>query len=135
MRITKEYNAKLQSCDNLQDLMDGSACKRAVMMKDACETYAECHYDKKKVYLTTERMVKVEEKDRQAEWRGLKRMQCLMKSFSDGKVSASEVEACKKKSHDVGHLVIKYPKMPSLEVCKVPDRYPTTAQYKLAEFA
>lgn len=134
-RITKEYKAKKQACDNLQDQMDGAACKRAVDMKDACETYAECYYDKKKVYDDTEAMVKTEEKDRQAEWRGLKRMQCLMKSFSDGKVSASEVTACKKKSYDVGHLVIKYPKMPSLEVCKVPERYPTTAQYKLAEFA
>jgi len=62
-------------------------------------------------------------------------MQCLMKSFSDGKVQTSEIQACKKKAHDVGHLVIKYPKMPKLAVCSVPDRYPTTAAYQLAEFA
>merc|ERR1719271_1840304 len=103
--------------------MDGAACKRDIDMKDACETYAECYYDKTRIYKDTNNMVKTEEKDRQAEWRGLKRMQCLMKSFDDGKVSASEVEACKKKAHDVGHLVIKYPKVPRLAACSVPDRY------------
>lgn len=134
-RIIKEYKAKRKSCDNIQDQMDDAACKRAVGMKDACETYAECYYDKRKVYVDTEKMVKVEEKDRQAEWRGLKRMQCLMKSFADGKVTAAEVEECKKGTYDVGHLVIKYPFLPKLVTCKVPDRYPTTAQYKLVEFA
>lgn len=134
-RITKEYFAKKATCDNLQDQMDGAACKRAIGMKDACETYAECYYDKKKVYDGTETMVKVEAKDRQAEWRGLKRMQCLMKSFDDGKVSAKEVDTCKKKTIDVAHLVIRYPPMPELATCKVPERYPTTAEYKLAEFA
>jgi len=134
-RVTKEYRHKKSTCDNIQDQMDDAACKRAVDMKDACETYAECYYDKRKVYLDTEKMVKVEEKDRQAEWRGLKRMQCLMDSFADGKITNAEVDACKKKIHDVGHLVIKYPQVPDLETCSVPDRYPTTAQYKLTEFA
>jgi len=133
--ITKEWSEKRKSCDNIQDQMDDASCKRAVGMKDACETYAECYYDKKKAYRSTEKMVKTEEKDRQAEWRGLKRMQCLMTSFADGKVKASEVEACKKKVYDVGHLVIKYPQVPKLEVCKVPDAYPSTAKYKLVEFA
>jgi hypothetical protein len=134
-RITKEYRSKKSSCDNLQDQMDGAACKRAIGMKDACETYAECYYDKKKVYVDTEQMVKIEEKDRQAEWRGLKRMQCLMTAFTDGKVTSKEVATCRKKVFDVGHLVIKYPVMPKLDTCKVPERYPTTAQYKMAEFA
>merc|ERR1719265_519657 len=110
-------------CDSLQDQMDHAACKRAVGMKDACETYAECYFDKHKVFDSTENMVKIEEKDRKAEWRGLKRMQCLMKSFTDGKVSSAEIKECKSKTHDVGHLVIKYPKLPKLATCSVPDRY------------
>jgi hypothetical protein len=133
-RIIKEHVARRKTCDNLQDQMDGASCKRAIGMKDACETYAECYYDKKKVYDGTEKMVKIEEQDRQAEWRGLKRMQCLMKSFGDGKVTASEVKTCKSRVYDVGHLVIKYPPIPKLQTCTVPDAYPTTAAYKLAEF-
>ena len=69
--------------------MDGAACKRAVDMKDACETYAECYTIKKQSYLTAELTVKGDgkqltgnEKDRQAEWKGLKRMQCLMKAYT-----------------------------------------------------
>jgi len=75
------------------------------------------------------------EKDRQAEWKGLKRMQCLMKAFMDGKVDTAEVTACKEKTHDVSHLVIKYPKLPAMVTCSVPRLYPTTGEYKKAEFA
>lgn len=133
--VSKEYEDKKAECDSLQDQMDNAACKRAVGMKDACETYAECYFDKHQVFDSTENMVKIEEKDRKAEWRGLKRMQCLMKSFTDGQVSNAEIKACKSKTHDTGHLSIKYPQIPPLGPCVVPDLYPSTAEYKLAEFA
>jgi hypothetical protein len=115
--------------------MDGAACKRAVAMKDACEAYAECHFNKKAAYLSTQKMCKQEETDRQAEWRGLKRMQCLITSFADGKVKQSEVTACKKKVHSTSHLVLKYPKLPPLVKCVVPNLYPATPAYKKKEFA
>ena len=46
--------------------------------KDACETYAECYNEKKKAYKVAEASVKIEERDRKAEWRGLKRTLCQM---------------------------------------------------------
>jgi len=42
--------------------------------------------------------------------------------------------ACKDKTHTTDHLNIKYPGIPDLESCAVPDLYPTTAAYKKAEF-
>ena len=84
-KIDREYAAKIAECNNIQDQLDASACKRAVDMKDACETYSECYAEKKKVYKVAEASVKIEEKDRKAEWKGLKRMQCLMDAFKDGK--------------------------------------------------
>jgi len=85
--------------------------------------------------VTMEKVVKKEEKDRKAEWRGLKRMQCLIDAFSDGRVAGSEVDGCKKLSHDTKHLNIRYADLPRLESCSVPQLYPATPAYKRAEFA
>jgi len=131
----KEFADKKSECDSLQDQMDNSACKRATQMKDACETYAECYFDRKKAHDATVHMVKNEEKDRKVEWRGLKRMQCLMKAFTDGQVSSSEITTCKAKTHTTHHLIINYPKVLPIVVCSVPKLYPSTPEYKLAEFA
>jgi len=119
----------------LQDQMDGASCKRAVEMKDACETYSECYMDRTKVHAESVKDVKVEEKDRKAEWRGLKRMQCLITAFEDGSIKNSEIEECRKTTHTTDHLTIKYPEVPELVSCSVPNLYPSTPEYKLKEFA
>jgi len=122
-------------CNNIQDSMDAASCKYAVDIKDACEQYSECYMAAREAYDTTEKVVKVEEKDRHAEWKGLKRMQCIVKAFGDGKVEQSEITACKEKTHSTTHLNIKYPTVKDMDKCEVPKLYPTTAEYKKAEFA
>jgi uncharacterized protein YfbU (UPF0304 family) len=134
-KIDREYAAKIAECNNIQDQLDASACKRAVDMKDACETYSECYTEKKKVYRVAEASVKIEERDRKAEWRGLKRMQCLMDAFKDGKVETAEITKCKEQTHSTKHLDIKYPILIKLVVCSVPKEYPITPEYKKAQFA
>lgn len=131
----KRYSDTQKKCDSLQDQMDDAACKRAVEMKDACESYAECHFDRKSAFDSSAMMVRQEETDRKAEWRGLKRMRCLIKAFSNGKVRNSEVDACKSATHSTDHLTIDYPKLPPLVKCEVPDLYPSTPSYKIANFA
>jgi len=111
-KITEQHDDEKAKCDSLQDKMDASSCKRATLMKDACESYSECHRDRKHSHDATVKMVKTEEKDRKAEWKGLKRMQCLIKAFKDGKVRKSEIRACKKNTHDTDHLTIEYPVIP-----------------------
>lgn len=131
----KQYFHKKAACNSLQDQMDDASCKRAVETKDACEAYAECYFDKKNSYGSLESMVKQEEKDRQGEWRGLKRMQCLIKAFTSGKVTSKEVADCKKQMHSTAHLVIKYPNLQPLMKCAVPLDYPNTPSYKKVNFA
>lgn len=130
-----DYESKRAECDSIQDQMDGASCMRATEVKDACESYAGCYMDKKKALTRMIKLVKKEEKDRKKEWRGLKRMQCLIKAFGDGEVYKGEVKRCRKKEHDTDHLKIDYPKVPEMATCSVPDLYPTTAAYKIAEFA
>jgi len=131
----KQYHEKKNECDSLQDQMDDSACKRAVQMKDACESYEECYFDKTKAYRSLEGMVKKEEVDRKAEWRGLKRMNCLIKAFADKKVSGKAVDECKSQTHSTEHLIIDYPNITQLVKCSVPELYPNTPLYKKMNFA
>jgi len=132
---TKDWKAKRAECDSLQDQMDDSSCKGAVEMKDACEAYSECHFVQSKAYMSSEKMVKAEEQDRHAEWKGLMRMKCLIKAFSGGKVSSQEIDGCKSATHKTDHLIIKYPKLPGLGKCTVPELYPSTPAYKAVNFA
>merc|ERR1719162_2914628 len=99
-------------------------------MKDACESYAECYFDHRSSFESTVALVKQEEVDRKAEWRGLKRMRCLIKAFSNGKVKNSEIDACKSKTHTTDHLTVDYPVLPILAKCEVPHLYPSTPAYK-----
>jgi hypothetical protein len=129
-----QYQVTRGKCNQYQMSMDSESCKHAVMVKDTCEAYTGCYSTKKSDYERHKRKAAAEEVDRKAEWRGLKRMECLIKAFADGKVSGPEVESCKKKSHDTTHLDIKYPKIPPPAKCKLPTLYPSTGAYKRREF-
>ena len=52
-----------------------------------------------------------------------------------GKVEDAEIKTCKDKVYSIDHLKIKYPELAPLVVCSVPKLYPTTGEYKKAEFA
>jgi hypothetical protein len=130
----EEHEKKRTECDSLQDQMDFAACERAVLVKDACESYAECHETTVSAYKETKSAVELEENDRKLEYFALNRMLCLLDTLLDGQVSNAELEACKKHEVDASHISITYHDMPTLQGCTVPDRYPTTPAYKLAEF-
>jgi len=131
---SKKYRDKKRQCDNVQDQMDGNACQRAVLVKDSCESYSECYSSKVESYNTARKVCQREERDRKGEWRALKRMSCLISAFNDGKVENSEVDACKKKTYNTNHLILKYPSEPGRDRCTVPDLYPSTPGYKQKEF-
>ena len=92
--------------------MDFAACGYAVDIKDSCEEYAECYKGRQEAYMLEEAVVKGcklpekycpkeladkdgvvtgNEKDRKAEWVGLKKMKCLVDAFGDGKVESAEI--------------------------------------------
>jgi len=131
----QDYKSKVLECNNIQGQMDGAACNRAVLVKDSCESYAECYNSRRISFMNSEKAVKEAEKDRKAEWRSLKRMLCLIDGFKDGKVQNKEVNECKARKHDTSHLNMEYPSLSKSMSCIVPNRYPATAAYKKAEFA
>jgi len=132
--LDKKWQSKRSSCDSIQDTMDSASCKWATESKDACEAYAGCYEGKKAVFIKANTSAAKEQIDRKAEWRGLKRMKCLIDAFGDGDVTSAEVDACKNKTVDTKHLNITHPKLPGMASCVVPNLYPTTAEYKKAEF-
>merc|ERR1719247_1127578 len=133
-RKQRAYNIKKKKCDQFQAIMDHNSCKTAVIVKDACEAYAGCYYPKVKVFKDFVRRTRYMEQDRKAEWRGLKRMDCLIDAFADGKVTNKEVDACKKRTVNTRVLNLRYPRIQPLKKCQLPTMYPATGAYKRREF-
>jgi len=133
--LDKKWVTQRKTCDNIQDSMDAASCKWAVEIKDACEAYSGCWTAQKLQLAKARTRVESEVTDRKAEWRGLKRMGCLITAFADKTVTSTEIDACKAKNHTTTHLDIIYPVMPDMASCVVPSLYPNTAEYKKAEFA
>jgi len=134
-RKSRYYTNKKAQCNQYQSVMDTNSCQSAVVVKDACESYVSCWSSKKKAYRIFLSKAITSETDRKAEWRGLKRMECLIRAFADGKVTNREVDACKKASHSTAFLKLKYPNVPGLQKCTLPTLYPATGAYKRLEFA
>jgi len=142
-QIQLQHDAKVTECNNVQDIMDGAACKRAVDMKDACETYEECHTTQADNYNLVMKVAKVDEDEHAKQWTGLQKIDCLLTAFKDGSVKEHEVADCKAKDYDTSALAITYPHenpnkkqfFDHLSACSVPKLYPSTGEYKLAEFA
>merc|ERR1719201_2750741 len=115
--------------------MDSRSCKHAIMVKDSCEQYAGCYANNRAAFEDVMGQVKFLERDRKAEWRGLRRISCLIAAFADGAVSDKEIDACKKQTVTTTHLIIKYPKIPFMSKCVLSKLYPSTGAYKRMEFA
>merc|ERR1719163_1332558 len=136
-KLDKDWGAKRDTCNSIQEEMDEAACKATLEIKDTCETYAECHEVTVKAYSDAEKLIRPEEVDRKAEWRGLRRMLCLMDAFVDGKVTDAEVTVCQNKDHKPEaneKLSLKYFTIPDMEKCDVPNKYPGSVEYVKAEF-
>jgi len=129
------YNVKKAKCNGFQVEMDARSCKHAILLKDTCEQYAGCFMSKQKAFSIVRDKAKMEERDRKAEWRGLKRISCLIAAFADGGVSDKEIDACKKATVTTNHLSIRYPKAREQAKCENTKLYPATGAYKRAEFA
>merc|ERR1719456_767669 len=130
-----EHQNKKNECDNLQDQMDEEACAYAIDIKDSCEEYEECHQSRSEAYFTAEDNVKTNEADRKEEWISLKRMVCLVNCFMDAKVEKEELNTCREEKIDTGLLNVTYPELKEMHICEVPKEYPSTSEYKEAQFS
>jgi len=130
-----QYNVKKAKCNSFQVDMDARSCKHAILLKDTCEQYAGCYMSRRKAFEIVQAQVKMEERDRKAEWRGLRRISCLIGAFADGQINDKEIDACKAKGVSTDHLTIKYPVIPVFTKCETTKLYPATGAYKRVEFA
>ena len=144
--LDAKWHDKRKACNSLQDTMDASSCKWAIDTKDACESYAECWkatttaYEerkcnewsgKKKEEMPTQleklnctKGVMADEKQRHPEYKGLKRMDCIIKAFGgSGGITMKDILTCKNKNHSTTNstlgvdLQINYRGYPDLAPC------------------
>ena len=120
--------------------MDASSCKWAIDTKDACESYSECYKATVQAYedakcsewsgkkfpktINCTKGVEADERQRHPEFKGLKRMDCIIKAFGgSGGITMKDILTCKAKTHFTNNsklgvdLVIKYPGYPDLVPC------------------
>jgi len=146
-KLDAQWHAKRKECNTIQDTMDGHSCKWALDSKDACESYAECWKVNKGEYDNAKKQVQKDEPPRHAEWKGLKRMDCIIRAFGGANgITMADILRCKKVTHittkggkdgvpgTTQGLTISYPPRVPLVKCEVPLLYPNTAEYKAAEF-
>merc|ERR1719198_1421669 len=57
-RADRDYKNKKAECDNIQSQMDGAACNRAVLIKDSCESYAECFNSRRLAFQRSQKVIK-----------------------------------------------------------------------------
>jgi len=153
-KLDQDWHDERKRCNTIQDNMDGASCKWAIDTKDACETYATCWKEKKVEYEHAKKQVEKDEPPRHAEWKGLKRMDCIIVAFGGaGGITMKHILECKNRTHLTDEkynatakpyptgvinttqgLVISYPRLVPLVACAVPLLYPNTAEYKKAEF-
>merc|ERR1719265_1016658 len=96
----ESYAECWKECNTIQDNMDGASCKWAIDSKDACEAYAECWKVNKGEYDAAKKQVQKDEPPRHAEWKGLKRMDCIIRAFGGANgITMADILRCKAENH------------------------------------
>mmetsp|Transcript_7667 Transcript_7667/g.20647 ORF Transcript_7667/g.20647 Transcript_7667/m.20647 type:complete len:847 (-) Transcript_7667:58-2598(-) len=111
------HKQKKQECDHVQESLERASCARATQTASSCDSYQSCFQRNDAAYKKLKPIISQREEDRKAEWKALKRIQCLMGTLADAKADAAEVEKCKKMAYDVSQLDLVFEKVPKQEKC------------------
>jgi hypothetical protein len=139
VRVSEIYEAKItdyevqkKKSDATQTEMDVTCCEYSIATKDVCVSHGTCYQDKVAAYKDVEAIIQAEEKTKKVEWRVCNRIECLLPIL--GTSDAHEIEKCRVKTHDTGHLNIAYPAIPANSTCPVDLAFPGTETYYTTHF-
>mmetsp|Transcript_20908 Transcript_20908/g.46426 ORF Transcript_20908/g.46426 Transcript_20908/m.46426 type:complete len:876 (-) Transcript_20908:59-2686(-) len=124
------WKARRVTCNNLQDTLEGDTCNGARQHVAGCKEYRKCYRDALTAKYRQQPVIQKNEKDRKIEWRGLKRIECLLGVFaSDEEVNAAVIEKCKAVTHSTTELDISYKKAPARDRCGATPEAPCSTSY------
>ena len=118
------------NCNNMQNTLEGDTCNGARQHVAGCKEYRKCYRDALTAKYRQQPVIEKNEKDRKVEWRGLKRIECLLGVFaSDEEVNAAVIEKCKAVTHSTTELDISYKKAPARDRCGATPVAPCSTSY------
>jgi len=110
------YDGNKSACDAIQLAADEMGCSSEVAAAHTCSLYDACYEAAKNNYLGQNESIAEAQVNRTAQWRTLKRMQCLLNEEAAG-ATHDGVDACREATIDTSHLDLDYPPLPPKTVC------------------
>mmetsp|Transcript_20911 Transcript_20911/g.46445 ORF Transcript_20911/g.46445 Transcript_20911/m.46445 type:complete len:878 (-) Transcript_20911:59-2692(-) len=119
------------NCNNLQNTLEGDTCSAGRQHQASCKEYRKCYSDALRAKYAQMPVIKKNEKDRKTEWRGLKRISCLLNVFAtdESEPSVEVIDKCKQKTHDTTILNIAYKKAPARQRCGASPTVPCSTSF------
>lgn len=100
-------------CKHIQEYFELNSCNRRTLVQEINYLYTSCHSKSLDIYRKSVYVLRRSEKNRQAEFRSLQRIICLLKTFNCEGIKAAEVAKCKKKDYYTGKYNLQYWKPPA----------------------
>jgi len=126
------HGTKKATCNSIQSEMAEAACDQLSMETEVCHSYDICRAQALKAYQLTRMSADSDAKDRQAEWRTLMRIDCMLEVIAENPkvVDESALTDCKDlKQFSAVHLKISHTCYTEKVSCSVTQTYPGTALY------
>mmetsp|Transcript_67312 Transcript_67312/g.132780 ORF Transcript_67312/g.132780 Transcript_67312/m.132780 type:complete len:875 (+) Transcript_67312:69-2693(+) len=126
------HGAKKATCDSVQREMAEAACDQVSMETEACRTYGTCRVQTFQAYKLTKVSSDSDAKDRQAEWKVLMRIDCMLEAISENpkKIDEEAIKECKNLTQfSSDHLKMNYTCNTDKVPCSVTQTYPGTTLY------
>jgi hypothetical protein len=129
-RKVSAWKKRRISCNSGQDSLEGDTCSAAKQHVSGCKEFRKCYRDALTAKYRQQPVIEKNEKDRKVEWRGLKRIECLLGVFaSSEEVNAEVIDKCKAITHSTTHLDIAFKKAPARERCGATPEAPCSTSY------
>lgn len=104
--------SEVRRCKQIQGTFELNSCTRRTLVQEINYLFTSCHSKSLSIYRKTVYVLRRSEKNRQAEFRSLQRIICLLKTFNCEGIQAAEVVKCKKKEYYTTMYNLRYWKPP-----------------------
>jgi hypothetical protein len=130
-RTVAAWKRQQNACNNRQSTLEGDTCSAGRQHQASCKEYRKCYSDALRAKYAQMPVIKKNEKDRKTEWRGLKRISCLLNVFAtdESEPSVEVIDKCKQKTHDTTILNIAYKRAPARQRCGASPTVPCSTSF------
>lgn len=127
-----DLQQKRQTCNRIQETLDGKSCELGLIMNSSCQAYHTCRAQTMYSWSLAHNTSKWSENSLRAEYRTLKKVECLLDNLG-GDVAL--LDACMTTHHDDSHLRVNDTEPDECQACQMLAERPGTPEYEQELFA